>query len=181
MSWHPGGRKAMWIEGRRGESMTRIQVARLLDYRPGPQVPVKAFPRVIAYGTADLSVLSSYAMANQNADVKVYGRRTGYILYRRTADGVTQKTYVDFSDDGRNIWSGSERMESNPFGRSTYTARVKQSGAKTGLMDLKITFGPLRGGLPAQIIFDADASGTPLTHGYVDYDGQRLNAEMLAP
>lgn len=181
MSWHPDGKRAMWIEGQRGSGLTRIQVVRLSDYRPAPSVAPRATPRVIAYGSSDLSGVNSYAKASQDIDVKVYGRKTGYITYRRAPDGVTEKTYVDFSDDGRKTYSGSERMEANPRGRSTYTARLKLSGPQAGVMDLKITFGPLGGKLPAQIIFAPDASGVPLTHGYAEYGGQRLSVETLAP
>jgi hypothetical protein len=121
------------------------------------------------------------ARAGQDIDVKVYGRKSGYITYRRNASGLIEKTYVDFSDDGQNSYSGNERMEVNPRGHSTYTARVKISGVRPGTMDLKITFGPLGGNPAAQIIFTPDETGTPLTHGYVEYGGQRLTVDTLSP
>ena len=55
------------------------------------------------------------------------------------------------------------------------------SGAQSGVMDLKMTFGPLNGKSPAQIIFEPDATGAPLTRGYVEYAGRRLNVEALTP
>lgn len=180
MSWGPDGKKAMWIEGRRGDGSTRIRVVHLPDYRPAAPVATRLTPRS-PYGSSDLSEVRKYATANGNMDVKVYGRKAGYIEYRRTPNGVTEKTYVNFSDDGRNIYSGSERMNANPQARSTYTAKLKVSGAKPGIMDLKITFGPLRGKLPAQIIFEPDPSGVPLTHGYAEYGGRRLNVGALLP
>jgi hypothetical protein len=44
-----------------------------------------------------------------------------------------------------------------------------------------IAFGPLGGKLAAEIIFAPDQSGSPSTHGYIEYDGQRLNVDMLVP
>lgn len=181
MSWHPGGRKAMWIEGHRGDGAVRVRVVSLLDYKPGPKVRARPFPSTIPGSTSDMSLVRPYAEKSQNIDVRVYGRNSGFISYRRTPDGVTEKTYSDFSDTPQAIYSGSERIEVNLGGRSTYTAKVKLSGTKRGVMDLKMTFGPLRGRLPAQLIFDRDASGLPLTHGYAEYDGRRLDAENLAP
>lgn len=181
MSWHPGGRKAMWIEGHRGDGAVRIRVVSLPDYKAGPKVGARPFPRAIPGSTSDMSLVKPYAEKSQNIDVKVYGRNSGFIAYRRTPGGVIEKTYSDFSDTPLAVYSGTERIEVNLDGRSTYTANVKLSGAKPGVMDLKITFGPLRGRLPAQLIFDRDASGLPLTHGYAEYDGRRLEAQDLAP
>ena len=180
MSWHPSSTKAMWLEVRRGSREKRMQRVRLPDYRPGASVPAGVTPRDIPYGSSDLSVVPTYARASGDINVKVYGRKSGYISYRRTPDGVVEKTYVDFSDDGRSTYSGTERTAANPQGRSTYTAKLKLSGPKAGVMDLKMTFGPLRGELPAEIIFAPDSSGVPLTHGYVEYDGRRLTVDALA-
>src|SRR3546814_15330996 len=72
-------------------------------------------------------------------------------------------------------------MQAKPRGRSTYTAQIKLAGSKPGAMDLKMTFGPLGGKLPAQIVFTADEAGTPLTHGYAEYDGRRIDVATLVP
>jgi hypothetical protein len=48
-------------------------------------------------------------------------------------------------------------------------------------MDLKMTFSSLGGELPARLIFDKDPSGTPLTRGYVEYGGQRIDVANLVP
>jgi hypothetical protein len=181
MSWHPSGKKAMWIEGHRGDDRVRIQVAALPDYRPLTPLAARPTPQKIAYGSSDLSVIMGYARASQDINVKVYGRKAGYITYRHTAAGLIEKTYVGFSDDGQNTYSGSERMEVNPRGHSTYTARVTLSGPRPGTMDLKMTFGPLGANPPARIIFTPDETGSPLTHGYVEYEGQRLTVDTLSP
>jgi hypothetical protein len=180
MSWHPGGTKALWMEGRRGGDARRVQIVRLLDYRPGPAVAAKSTPDAMPYASTDLSVVPAYAAKADDIDVKVYGRKSGHITYRRSG-GRIEKTYADFSDDGEKVYSGRETMRTNPAGRSTYTANVRLSGAKSGVMDLKVTFGPLRGDPPAALIFAPDAAGVPLTHGYVEYDGCRLEVDRLVP
>ena len=184
MSWSPDGKKAMWIEGRRDGSRKRMRVVHLLDYKPGTPVAAKPTPDAVPFATTDLSMIGDYVRRGSNIDVKVYGQKSGYIDYRRTISGATgtiEKRYVDFSDDGKSVYTGSEKMQLNPLGRSTYTANVKLSGPKPGVMDLEITFGPLRGKLPARLVFTRDGSGTPLTHGFTEYDGQRLNIDSLVP
>lgn len=181
MSWSPSSKKAMWMEGRRGDRVRRIRVVSLPDYRPGPRIGAKPFPRAIPGSVSDLSVVKKYAEATKSIDVKVFGRVSGYITYHRTPAGLIEKTYSNFSDTPGAVYEGKERMEVNLAGRSTYTAKVQLSGAKAGAMDLKMTFGPLRGKLPAELIFERDMSGAPLTHGYAEYDGNRLEADKLRP
>jgi hypothetical protein len=180
MSWHPGGKKALWIEGRRTDGQRRIQSVHLPDYQPAATVTAKPLPRTIPYASSDLSVIPALVQKTRDIDVKVYGRASGHIEYRRDA-GTIEKTYVNFSEDGENLYSGRETMQVNPKGQSTYRAEVRLSGRKPGVMDLKITFGPLGGDLPASIIFAPDASGTPLTHGYAEYDGRRIAVDTLVP
>lgn len=180
MSWHPGGTRALWMEGRRGGDARRIRVVRLLDYRPGPTVAATSPPDAMPYASTDLSVVPAYAAKADDIAVKVYGRKSGYISYHRSG-GRIEKTYADFSDDGEQVYSGRETMRMNPGGNSTYTANVRLSGTKSGVMDLKVTFGPLRGDPAAALIFAPDAAGVPLTHGYVEYDGRRLEADRLVP
>ena len=181
ISWHPSSKKAMWIELTRGREKARIQIASLPDYRPGPAPQAQATPSRIPYGSSDLSVVPRYARSAQDIHVKVYGRKSGYVQYQRTPEGVSDKTYVNFSDDGKQVYSGRETMRANPGGQSTYTADVTLSGPKPGAMKLKITFGPLGGKAPARIVFDKDQAGTPLSRGYVEYRGRRLDVATLVP
>lgn len=181
MSWSPDGKKAMWVEGRRSGGSLRIQTVFLPDYHPAPPVPAQITPSRLPGAITDLSVVKAYAQAASNIDVKVYGRHSGYLTYRRTPTGLFEKTYVDYSDDGQSVYSGSERMEANPSGRSTYTADVQLTGPKPGVMKLKVTFGPLGGRQPAALIFAADEMGVPLSHGYAQYDGHRIDVDGLAP
>jgi len=180
MSWRPDGKKGLWIEGLRGGDARRIQIVELPDYRPGPTIKTKPTPDVISYASSDLSIIPDLVKTSRDIDAKVYGRASGYIQYRRTATSI-DKTYVDFSDDGKGIYSGHETMRSNPRGASVYTAQVKLTGPKSGAMDLQITYGPLGGDHPASLVFAPDATGKPATRGYAEYDGQRLMADSLEP
>jgi hypothetical protein len=180
MSWHPGGKKGLWIEGLRGGGARRIQIVELPDYRPGPAIKPKPTPDAMPYASSDLSVIPDLVKKARDIDVKVYGRGSGYIHYRRTVTTI-DKTYVDFSDDGKSVYSGRETMRSNPRGASVYTAQVQLSGPSPGVMDLQMTYGPLGGDHPASLVFAPDATGKPATRGYTEYDGRRLTADSLEP
>lgn len=185
ISWHPNSTKAMWMEGRRGPRGTqerRMQMVRLLDYRPGAAVASAEIPDSKSYALTDLSIVKDYARQSKNIDVKVYGRHSGFITYIRTPTGRIEKTYVNFSDDGRNVYSGRETMDYNPRAQSTYLADVTLTGPKPGRMDLRMTFGPATDFYnPTKILFAPDASGKPLSSGSVEYDGQRLDVSELLP
>lgn len=186
MSWHPKGKKAMWLEGLRGQgrhhgSNLRIQIVHLPDYKPAPFVPAEATPDRIPYAYDDMSVLDEFLKRASDTDVKVYGKHSGFIQYRRDQKGNIEKRYFDFSDDGKSIYNGYERTKVKLDGNSNYTAKVSLSGEVQGEMNLTMTFGPLRGDLPAALIFDSDDSGSPQTRGYVVYNGKRITVENLAP
>jgi hypothetical protein len=185
MSWHPSSTKAMWMEGKRGGRGTvprRIQVVRLLDYKPARPKPAKRTPDRMGYAVSDLSVVKDYAHKAHNIDAKVYGRRSGHITYRRTPAGMIEKTYVDFSDDGTQTYSGRETMKNNPRGNSIYVADVKLTGPRPGIMKMKITFGPATDFYnPTKILFGPDSSGKPSSEGYAEYSGKRLEVGALVP
>lgn len=185
MSWHPSSTKAMWMEGKRGGRGTvprRIQVVRLLDYRPARPKPAERTPDRMGYAVSDLSIVKDYAHKAHDIDVKVYGRRSGYITYRRTPAGMIEKTYVNFSDDGAQTYSGHETMQSNPRSNSVYTADIQLTGPRPGTMKLRITFGPATDFYnPTKIIFGPDASGKPSSEGYAEYRDRRLEVGTLVP
>ena len=180
MSWHPDSTRAMWIEGRRGSEERRIRIVELADYQPSMPVAARPTPERIEGASTDLSIIPGLVERCNDIDVRVYGRASGHIDFRRNG-GDYSKVYHDFSDDGEQVWSGEESTRADPSGISTYTADVRLTGSRPGAMDLQITFGPLRGDLPARIIFDPDADGTPLTRGYAEFDGRRIKASDLLP
>ena len=180
ISWHPGGMKAAWVEIRRGTPNLRLRLLELPDYRPGPAAPAVQMPQPGKYSTSQLSAIPGYAEQSTNIDVKVYGRSAGYITYRRSA-GRIEKHYYDYSDDGRDVWSGSETTIVNPGGTSTYTADVKLAGKNTGAMNVALTFGPLSAPGYAALNFSPGPDGQPLTRGYAAYNGRRLDVSDLIP
>ncbi len=180
MSWHPGGKMAMWQEGQFIGGPERIQIVHLSNYRNASPVAPVATPVSVSYGITDLSVVKAFASQSRDIDVKVYGRASGYIQYKRTPEAIV-KTYVDFSDDGKSAYSGRETTMSNPKGISVYTADITLSGQDQGRMDLTISFGPISGEVPATIIFTPNANGVPLSRGYAEYNGRRLNVSDLLP
>jgi len=184
MSWHPSGKKAMWIEGRRGTRQRRIQVVNLPDYQPKSPVAAQPTPDSIPYAIPDLSVLDKIIGRPNDLDVRIDGRHSGYITYRRSVDGhgstVIEKQYVDFSDDGKSVYDGRETSRL-ALTESVYTAQVTLTGPRSGVMDLQLTFGPLRGAPPAELIFAPDESGKPRSRGYAEYDGDSLTVDELIP
>lgn len=180
ISWHPSSKKGMWNEGIRGGSARRIQIVELPDYEPGPAITPTPTPDIIPFSSSDMSLVLPYATKSQNIDVKVYGRAAGHILYRRTPAGI-EKTYAEFSDDGRDVYTGREATRFDLRGNSTYTANLRVSGANSGVMELTMTFGPLGGALPARLVFDRDSAGQPMSRGYAEYNGRRLSVDKLLP
>lgn len=185
MSWHPGGKKALWKEGRRGTKELRIQMVTLLDYEPQQAVAAQETPETIPYALSDMSVLEDVIRQRIDLDVRVDGNHSGYIAYRRLSDGalstLIEKRYVNFSDDGKNFYNGVEKMQKLPASNSVYTSNVEVTGQEAGRMELKITFGPIRDKLPAKILFDVDESGSAQTTGFSEYIGKRLSVESLIP
>ena len=178
MSWHPGGTKAMWIEGRRDQDLRRIRIVELPDHAAGKPLAPRPWPATIAGSARDLSVIPGLARRDQNLDLRVYGKVSGHIVYRRKG-GLIEKTYADFSDDGRHVYRGFERMDANPRAVSTYTAAIDLVGSVPGAMHLTVTFGPLGGDRPARLIFADEGNGRPVSHGYAEYGGKRLDIADL--
>ena len=180
LSWHPGSAKGMWIENRRGTDTKRVRIVEIQGYRGGAPVPAKATPSSVPYGSSDLSIIPTLVRKTNETDVKVYGRASGHIEYRRSATRIS-KTYVNYSDNARSTYSGRESMQINVQGNSTYSADLQVTGANTGAMNLTMTFGPLGGDQPARLIFDRDATGAPMSRGYAEYNGKRLSVDRLVP
>ncbi|WP_179032487.1 hypothetical protein [Paenibacillus kribbensis] len=182
MSWHPNGKRAMWLEVLRGSdgSQKRVQKAKLLDYKPKKTVPIKPTTDDIPYGIKDLTVLDS---VYGNVDGKIAGKHSGYLYYKRTGSslfsGQSEVQYVNFSDDGVNFYNGFEKTNSSLASESRYEANVQLTGDKQGEMNFRATFSPMTGPTPASLLFDTDIDGKPKSYGYATYNGVTLNIEDL--
>lgn len=185
ISWHPSSTRAMWMEGHRGQRGTqerRMQMVHLPDYRPQAAVAPARTPDSMDYALTDLSLVREYARESKDIDVKVHGRHSGYVTYRRTPGGRIEKTYVDFSNDGAQVYTGRETMDIDLRGNSTYSADVTLAGPRPGRMKLQITFDPATDFYnPTKILFGADASGQPRSSGFAEYGGRRLEVSDLLP
>ncbi|MCU6798154.1 hypothetical protein OB236_39110 [Paenibacillus sp. WQ 127069] len=182
MSWHPDGKRAMWVEMVRGSngSQKRLRKVNLLDYKPEKPVPIKPTTDNIPYGIKDLTVLNS---VYSNIDGKIAGKRSGYISYLNNVSpnysGKTETQYVNFSDDGVNFYNGYEKVHYNYAGESRYEANIKLTGTKQGEMNLRATFSVPGGATPARLLFETDVDGKPKSYGYAKYNGIILNIEDL--
>lgn len=182
MSWHPDGKRAMWLEMLRGSggSQKRVQKATLLDYRPRQPVAIQPTTDHVPYGIKDLTVLNS---VNPSVDGKIAGKASGYIDYKRNASsilsGQTEVQYVNFSDDGVNFYNGYEKINNNFSSETRYEANLQLTGPKRGEMKLRATFSALAGSEP-KLLFDIDADGKPKSYGYARFNGVTLKIEDLS-
>lgn len=179
MSWHPGGKSAIWPEALRGTKQSRIQIVRLPDYTPAPAVAMKPTPDVISYGIAIEDVkIQPRAMDLQG---KIAGKHSGYAVYRQAGKQVSVE-YVDMSDDGRTFYHGFERSGAAADGGLTYEARVTMDGAEQGEMDVRMVFSPFGGFASGQLPmlrFENAEDGKPMSTGHATYQGVTLSVEDM--
>ncbi|MET0903949.1 MAG: hypothetical protein ABWZ52_11965 [Acidimicrobiales bacterium] len=185
MSWHPGGKKAMWPEMVRGSNQSergpqiRVRRVTLHDHQPGDTVPVQRTPDRIPYGiegtNARLSVWSPPATAVEG---RIAGKHSGHVEY--TARDAVQSRYDNHSDDGKTFYNGIERLTRSPAEESVYEADLEMTGEQHGAMKLRATFSRATFTLPPKLLFDAAEDGKPKSHGYATYGGVTLNMEDLA-
>jgi len=208
MSWHPGGKKAMWLEGRRGSGtgsaegsaignsdrkQMRVREVELLDYQPKPPVPAQRTPDAIPYGIkGDLGADSLRNPPSLDVEGKIAGRHSGYIAYARQGQmpapalmGSIQATYVNFSDDGLTFYNGYEKSRFSFMGESVYEADLAmtcpQAGEQQGEMKLRATFSQTSFEKPPRLLFEPAEDGKPKSFGFARYNGVQLNIEDLEP
>lgn len=189
MSWHPDGKKAMWLEGLRGTHGQQIRVRKveLLDYQPKPPVPTQRTPDEIPYSLkADAAVESLRNTPSLDIEGKIAGRHSGHIAYVRQGQqpapalmGSIQTSYVNFSDDGQTFYNGFEKSQYSFMGESVYEADLAMSGAQQGEMKLRATFSQASYEKPPRLLFEPAEDGKPKSYGYASCNGVQLNIEDL--
>src|SRR5699024_6608263 len=193
MSWHPDGRRVLWPEMLRGSDQpgrlrqVRLRRAELLDHCPHPAVPVQPTPADIPYALEGAD--AERALRRQASPVvagRIAGRDSGYLEYeRRSAEGPAGRAvtissrYVDLSDDGRNFYSGYERVRASFDEDTVYEADLELSGHDSGEMHLRATWSALSGSAPAKLLFDPADDGRPMSHGFARYRDRTLRIEDL--
>lgn len=189
MSWHPGGKKAMWMEGLRGTSgkQMRVRKLELLDYQPQPTVPAQRTPDENSYGLKDAEAAESLRNTpSMDIEGKIAGKHSGYIAFTRKGQqpapalmGSIQTTYVNFSDDGKTFYNGFEKSRYSFMGESVFEADLEMTGAKQGEMKLRATFSQASYDQPPQLLFEPAEDGKPKSYGYARYNGLQLNIKDL--
>jgi hypothetical protein len=194
MSWHPDGKKAMWMEMVRGSgSITgigrqmRVRKVELFDYHPKPPVSAKRTPDAIPYGLkGDAGAESLRNTPSLDVEGKIAGKHSGHIAFARQGHmpapalmGSIQATYVNFSDDGKTFYHGYEKAAFSFMDVSVYEADLVMSGEQQGEMKLRVTFSPLSFEKPPKLLFEPAPDGKPKSYGYASYNGIRLNVEDL--
>lgn len=188
MSWHPGGKKAMWMEGLRGShgKQMRVRKVELLDYQPGPGVPVQRTPDELPYAIKDRAADSLRSTPSQDISGIIAGRHSGYIDYTRKGQmpapalmGSVQAIYNNFSDDGQVFYNGFERSHYSFMSESVYEADLQMSGASEGEMKLRATFSQGSYSVPPRLLFEPAEDGQPKSWGYARYLGTQLSIEDL--
>lgn len=184
LSWHPDGKRTMWVEMPKGETddlRLRLRKADLPDYEPQNPVPIVTTTDDIPYAVEDLAVLSSI---NSNVEGKIAGKHSGYMYYSNSSSssisGETEAQYENYSDDGVNFYNGYEKYSYNYLNESRYEADIQLTGEQQGEMSLRATFSSITGDRPASLLFETDEDGNPKSYGYTTYNDTTLNIEDLS-
>lgn len=191
MSWHPDGKKALWMEGLRGSrgQQMRIRKVELLDYQPRSPLPAQSTPDEIPYGLKGSAAGESLRHSpSMDIEGKIAGRYSGHIAYIRRGQqpvpalmGSIEITYVNFSDDGNTFYNGFERARFSFMGESVFEAGLVMTGEQQGEMMLRATFSPLSYENPPRLLFDPAGDGKPKSYGYARYNGVQLTMDDLEP
>ena len=57
-----------------------------------------------------------------------------------------------------------------------YVAKIEMTGEKTGVMDCQLTFNRKE----AKLLFEIGENGKPLSYGYAEYEGKRINVKDMS-
>jgi hypothetical protein len=174
MSWHPGGRNAMWMEMRRGTGgdhgpELRIRIAALTEHTPGEPVPVAVTPATTPYaieGAAAEELLARTAPFVPAG--RIAGAHSGHLEFERSSDGrgtwSVVSRYVDYSDDGRTVYNGVESSSGSMMSGAVYQADLEAVGEIDGEMRLRASWSGI--GQGTRLLFGEDADGRPQSHGF---------------
>lgn len=195
MSWHPGGKKAMWLEGQRSKTAgssdrkkMRVRKVELLDYQPGATVAAMLIPDDIPYGfKGENGGESLRNTPSSDISGKIIGNHSGHITYTRQGQqpapalmGSIEVTYTNFSDDGKTFYDGYEKSKFTFMGESSYEANLAMTGEQQGEMMLRATFSQSSYEKPPLLLFEAADDGKPKSYGYAKYKDEQLNIEDLS-
>ena len=169
MSWHPGCKRAMWVERTYDMSRGRLRVADLPEYQPGESIPAAAIPAAIPYATTDGTAKENPRMTGPIHAVGAHGGSFELKINGMNSTSV----YVDYSEDGRTIYNGTETFTRDQDG-CTYEAHIKATGEEAGEMDLRIRFSQPNMWSMAKVDFSETQDGSPASFGQATWRGKTL-------
>jgi hypothetical protein len=193
ISWHPGGKKAMWMElvrgsfGTEGGLQTRVRKVALHDYRPQAPVAIQRTPDDIPYGIKNISGRLDQLFAfDSSIEGRIAGKHSGYVEVKtqgrdllRGIAGSSKATYANFSDDGKTFYNGIESVVNSFMSDNVYEADLDMVGEQQGEMKLRATFSQVSFELPPKLLFDEAEDDKPKSYGYATYNGVTLRIEDL--
>lgn len=198
MSWHPDGKRAMWLEtfrgsgseqvgavGNRQNAQIRVRKVTLHDYQSQATVPVQRTPDEIDYGLKGLRGALSLWLPKRDIQAgKIAGKRSGYVEYQRGGQsafgGAMEVKYAHCSDDGQTFFDGFEKVNYSFRTGTQYEADVQMTGVQQGEMKLRLVFSPMSFTQPPKLLFEPAEDGQPKSFGYARYNGVQLNVENLS-
>lgn len=174
MSWHPDGTRTMWMEMRRGsgegrQPELRVRVARLPEHAPGSAVPIAATPDVPPYAVVGDAARERLGRRTEVVPSgRIAGAHSGHLEFERSSDGrgtwSSVSRYVDFSDDGRTFYTGSERSSGSMATGAVYEADLAAEGELSGEMRLRATWSGVQQG--ARLLFGTAEDGRAQSFGF---------------
>lgn len=191
MSWHPSGRKVMWIEMLRGTERPgalktmRVRYATLLDHEPAEPVGVRPAPTTIPYGVTGAAAEEFLRTPSATeASYEVHGRHSGTATVERRAGDVhsgrpawVSVSYHGFSDDGVAVYDGTESTTSSFVDGTVYTADLRLAGETKGEMQVRMSWeGIVHGG---RLHLGPGEDGLPRSRGFARYGDVTLDVADL--
>jgi hypothetical protein len=190
ISWHPGSTRAMWNERTRlsdGPQRSRIQMCRLLDYKPREPVPASATPGPEQIPYALPLNGPKPQMPKDIFPMKIKGKASGFVINscKDGAQPIYETIYKEFSDDGETVYNGRLAAIAPPSlfaaGKTVFEADLAVSGAHNGEMKLRAVFTRNSVHAPAMLSFALGEDGLPESRGFSTYDGVTLKVEDMEP
>ena len=178
MSWHPGSKKAMWVERTYDNCMdsdkSRLRVVELPDYQPGAAVPPVEVPDHIPYAADHEQLKPQMALTGPVRAVGTFG---GTFTLETDRSG-SKSIYDHYSEDGLTTYNGTETFIRDGAG-CTYEAHLEAEGQEAGSMNLRLRFAQPNMWSMAQVDFSPARDGLPASYGEVTWQGKTLNVDMM--
>jgi hypothetical protein len=160
----------------------RIRTAELADHAPGQPVPATQTPATTPYaieGPEAAALLARTAAFIPSG--RIAGAHSGYLAFERSSDSrgtwSAEARYVDYSDDGRNVYDGVERSRGSIVSGAVYEADLTLTGDVGGEMRLRASWSGIGDG--TRLLFGSGDDGSPRSFGFARYGDRVRRIEDL--